>query len=1177
MFPLSRLTKFLLLFGVITLFTLPSFADNIVLDFEGLKNNEQVKDFYNGGTGSEGSSSGKNYGISFSAPTLAIIDADAGGSGNFANEPSPNTIIYFLNDDKVIMNVKDGFSGGFSFWYTSTDYGGSVEVWTGENGTGKRIASMELEPLGSDPDGGDPNGYYNRWKKVRVSFDGTAKSVVFKGVANKIGFDNIALGPDSPTNAENENLGIDLGRVMPASYLDPYKEPGWVQHGNFTTADRFEILIKGMPQNSTQEDKWYKKKGICNDLSWKIVDSNGKVVAKEINGTCNVIPYQGDYIIQVGFQLYNTNYFEDGDLQACNSKGCISLNLPRFSVYGTRFDVKQDAFSFENGDWYGSTTFSSNGKVIKKNEEAKIGDVITEFLNPEEEENFWNDVGYVNYYPKGGGKNCKYENGVVACYSYCKKSKNGGIECYPWGHGFCYGMAVASAAFFNNRDENEAWGVHETFDQDTWRKDIIGHWNEETKEANLPYKPFDKSVYNAKKFQAIEKIFYYHVAQQGYKGEGKLWIGSQEEKEVPLGIASFEVVTHLRDLLRDGKVGGLILRFRKDNGETSGHAVTVVQLIEDGEGRTKFILYDNNFPDSLVSFPFSWDVTPEYTGFSNNYLIYYPGDLLGKNWSYTTINLTTGKVYYLFDNQGRWHYRKYYTPWGKLYEVGYISKDPLHAIPVMLARSSNQRSEDHQDVGKFSYDFPKHIKVYLVGGSYIDVKTKDGRDVTLSPLIQEGTAYKNETSPFSSILLLPVDEKYKITVKKSPDFPFLKVFVTIPYDNGTVEYITYDHAEISENGTTYATFTVGRNNDNKNMYREDANRKAASSFAPTTDNTYVTALPSPSQLRGIVLQDGIKLSWKNPQHPNFKEVVIVRTEGEPAASVDNGTEVYRGTDETFTDTPPDMNKAYYYSVFAVGKDGEITEPDTVYVDAYRYTLYGYVTDENNKPVSGVSVTLYNKDKTKLINTTTTDSNGLFTFNGLLDGNYVVTFENPFYTFDDNETNVTLQNGSKEVDVKATGKPAIFMDVPQEVETGNKQRIIWDGVHVKSGDTVSIKLLIDNNTYTIADKLPFNKRYYDWNVSIPAKATRADNNNATATVATLRVELDSDSSAYAEKEIVITRSSENTSSNGNSNPPHSENSVGCSIVPQGSFSNGILNFFLMASGLIGLVGYRRKKH
>lgn len=51
----------------------------IVLTFEGLKNLERVNGFYNGGLGGLGSGPGPNYGITFGADSLAIIDADAGG------------------------------------------------------------------------------------------------------------------------------------------------------------------------------------------------------------------------------------------------------------------------------------------------------------------------------------------------------------------------------------------------------------------------------------------------------------------------------------------------------------------------------------------------------------------------------------------------------------------------------------------------------------------------------------------------------------------------------------------------------------------------------------------------------------------------------------------------------------------------------------------------------------------------------------------------------------------------------------------------------------------------------------------------------------------------------------------------------------------------------------------
>ena len=71
-----------------------SHAATIVLDFEGAGELVNINDFYNGGTDSAGNS-GTDYGIDFSADALAIIDRDSGGTGNFANEPSNDTVLFF--------------------------------------------------------------------------------------------------------------------------------------------------------------------------------------------------------------------------------------------------------------------------------------------------------------------------------------------------------------------------------------------------------------------------------------------------------------------------------------------------------------------------------------------------------------------------------------------------------------------------------------------------------------------------------------------------------------------------------------------------------------------------------------------------------------------------------------------------------------------------------------------------------------------------------------------------------------------------------------------------------------------------------------------------------------------------------------------------------------------------
>lgn len=178
----------------------------VVLDFEGLQTGEQVLDYYNGGAGNLGSS-GPNYGINFSDSALALIDADAGGGGNFANEPTPDTILYFLSSTSVTMNVAAGFTDGFSFYYSSTA-AVPVNVYSGLNATGTLLATIDLAAQGTATQGctagGDPTGTFACWTPVGVAFAGTAMSVDFGGAANFTGFDNITLGADVPGGAVPE-------------------------------------------------------------------------------------------------------------------------------------------------------------------------------------------------------------------------------------------------------------------------------------------------------------------------------------------------------------------------------------------------------------------------------------------------------------------------------------------------------------------------------------------------------------------------------------------------------------------------------------------------------------------------------------------------------------------------------------------------------------------------------------------------------------------------------------------------------------------------------------------------------------------------------------------------------------------------------------------------------------
>jgi hypothetical protein len=188
-------------FGLVVAFLLvavqPAQAAVFNLTFEGLQDQEQILEFYNGGTGSAGSS-GTNYGISFGDGALSLIDADSGGTGNFANEPSGDTIAFWLSSGGLVMNVAAGFDTGFAFYYTSST-AATVTIYDGLDKTGNVLGTIDLiAQHTANGCTGDPTGTFCNWSAVGVAFAGVAKSVDFGGTANQTGYDNITFGQDTP-------------------------------------------------------------------------------------------------------------------------------------------------------------------------------------------------------------------------------------------------------------------------------------------------------------------------------------------------------------------------------------------------------------------------------------------------------------------------------------------------------------------------------------------------------------------------------------------------------------------------------------------------------------------------------------------------------------------------------------------------------------------------------------------------------------------------------------------------------------------------------------------------------------------------------------------------------------------------------------------------------------------
>ncbi len=197
----ASFNKFVLLLIFVVKYNF-SFAQpsSIVLDFEGLGDQVSIGNYYSGG-------SGPNYGISFSSNTLSIISYTAGGRGNFSGQPSGSTVMFFLTGSPI-MNVPGGFGTGLSFYYASAA-SGVVYIYDDVDGTGNLLATANFNATPSP---------FTVWQTASVSFAGTAKSVVFTGVQNLCGFDDVTFGsltPGGPSNTPPTISSISNVKTCP--------------------------------------------------------------------------------------------------------------------------------------------------------------------------------------------------------------------------------------------------------------------------------------------------------------------------------------------------------------------------------------------------------------------------------------------------------------------------------------------------------------------------------------------------------------------------------------------------------------------------------------------------------------------------------------------------------------------------------------------------------------------------------------------------------------------------------------------------------------------------------------------------------------------------------------------------------------------------------------------------
>jgi len=165
-------------------------AAPITLSFEGVSDSHHVETFYDGGTDTN-QISGTNHGVFFGSSFLGVVDARAGGGGNFFNNPSGTTVAGLNDANDLAITVQAGFENGFSLFYGALA-ATSVSVYEGLNGTGELLATLDL--AANNAACRQPYPAICNFTKASIAFNGVAKSVVFDGQVTDILFDDITFG-----------------------------------------------------------------------------------------------------------------------------------------------------------------------------------------------------------------------------------------------------------------------------------------------------------------------------------------------------------------------------------------------------------------------------------------------------------------------------------------------------------------------------------------------------------------------------------------------------------------------------------------------------------------------------------------------------------------------------------------------------------------------------------------------------------------------------------------------------------------------------------------------------------------------------------------------------------------------------------------------------------------------
>lgn len=122
---------------------------------------------------------------------LGIIDSDAGGTGNIAHEPSPETIAFWLEGDPSSRSIEFAEAVSEVTFFYASYVAVQLEAFDKD---GKSLGTATGPANWNTGPGGDPEGTYNKWDSISLKTSGNSiRSIKVIGNENNTGIDDLTV------------------------------------------------------------------------------------------------------------------------------------------------------------------------------------------------------------------------------------------------------------------------------------------------------------------------------------------------------------------------------------------------------------------------------------------------------------------------------------------------------------------------------------------------------------------------------------------------------------------------------------------------------------------------------------------------------------------------------------------------------------------------------------------------------------------------------------------------------------------------------------------------------------------------------------------------------------------------------------------------------------------------